>query len=272
MGLCRNIDAATPQKLEAYKNGLLARENIFLCLTGNAGENAPALVLEAAKAIPLFTGTKKHDNRVPPPPGFCRRSPELFVKEWRYTQLHFAFDVRHDRVSHLATDAVYRVLFDGMSALMSLELRERRHLIYSIDDLADEYENLSNLRFSFDTDPARLLTCAQAVAQTLDRIKRGDFDFDVYLRRELTIWQLMRDDFYQLNENLAFEAFMNADVPPIDYDAPLLGRYARISKEEVTAAAREIFRPSNLIVEVTGKKTAAEKQLPALREALSALH
>ncbi len=271
LGLCRSIDAATPEKLERFKRGLLTRENVFLCLSGRVDAQTVRRVSEAADSIPFYPEARPLSNRVSVPNAFFHRTGRVFTREWRASEIHFAFDLDYTKLGHLAADAVSRVLFEGMSALMDLQLRDKKHLVYAVDDVTDEYENAGSLRFSFETDPARTLSAVAATVETLNMLKRGEFDFDVYLRRELTIETLMLDDVYSANERLSYDAFLCPSLPPIDFDAPLLGRYAGITKEAIVLAANEIFRPENMTVLLAGKKPTPERVLRLIRAALAGL-
>lgn len=271
LGYCRNIDRLTQAKLNDYKRAILTENNVYLCLTGNAGPDAAKEILSAAARFPLQKGGAEKTNAVPPPPRFGRRNADIMFSDWKYPGLRFAFDIDYALVSHETADAVYRILVDGAASMLNLSLREKAHLIYSYDSTQDEYANLSSLRFDFELDPKDFAAAVQCVVRTLAQLKRGDFDFDSFIRRELTVWDLMRDNKFDLNATMAEETFLLPMYPEIDYGQPLWNRYRYVTKESVCEAAKEIFQTKNLILQIKGGKRAAVRDLPRIREILKTL-
>ena len=272
LGYCRNIDRITQARLNDYKRAVLSGNNVFLCLTGNGGPDAAAQILAAAARFPLQRGAQEKQNATPRPARFGRRDADILLTEWKYPGLRFAFDVDYEKVTHETADAVYRVLLDGAASLLNLSLREREHLIYSYDSTQDEYANLSSLRFDFELPPKDFERAVSCTVETLNRLKRGDFDFETFLQRELTVWDLMRDSKYELNATMAEETFILPMYPAIDYDAPLWNRYRHVTKAGMCAAAAEIFRTDNLILQLKGGKRDLARYQPRIREALQTLN
>ena len=130
---------------------------------------------------------------------------------------------------------------------------------------------LSNLRFDFDVAPEDYERAVALTAETLTQLKKGDFDFESFLRRELTVWDLMRDNKFDLNSTMAEETFLLPMYPEIDYDAPLWNRYRYVTKESICAAAREIFQTKNLILQLKGGRRAMARSLPRIREIVRTL-
>lgn len=271
LGYCRNIDRVSQSRLNAYKREILSEKNVYLCLTGNGGERAAEQILAAADTFPLRKNETERTNRVPFPARFGKRNADIFLSEWKYPGLRFAFDIDFALVSHEAADAAYRILLDGAASLLNLSLRERAHLIYSYDNTQDEYANLSNLRFDFDVDPNDYAEAVRLTMETLRDFKRGDFDFDSFLHRELTVWDVMRDSKYDLNSTMAEETFLLPMYPEIDYEQPLFNRYRSVTKESVQAAAREIFQTKNLILQLKGRRLSMSGKTPKIREILKTL-
>ena len=92
----------------------------------------------------------------------------------------------------------------------------------------------------------------------LNAAKDGRFNFEANLNYEMFNWELDLDKPSNLNWNMAYYNHI-LKTEPIDYSDEFYGRF-RVTKKQVTDAAKDIFRRCNMTVAVKGdrKKINAE--------------
>ena len=167
--------------------------------------------------------------------------------------MKLCFDVDSAAVPLGARDILYSALFYNDDALLFDALSEQTGFVYSIDSVFDQYRNLSVLKLEYEIGKHDLLPSLSVVRETLQKVKNGDFSFSRSLQKTLTSYLLMYDKPEALNWSLAYDNHILGGAP-IRFDRPLLGRYESVTKTDVTAAARAIFRPENLTLAMKGNK------------------
>ena len=144
------------------------------------------------------------------------------------------------------------MLFNGDKALVHNYLSEDNPIIYSYDSTFEQYDNVGNINFSFEVDRNKIEDVFKAVVELLNAAKDGRFNFEANLNSEMFNSELDLDKPSNLNWNMAYYNHI-LKTEPIDYSDEFYGRF-RVTKKQVTDAAKDIFRRRNMTVAMKGNK------------------
>ncbi len=250
-GSCASVDRISRKKLDSYRTEILTRDNLFFCLTGNAGENEEKILDGVLATLNVPETAYVRDNTAPLPDDFGKREFSVSVKNESYYRVKICFDTDNSKYHAGVRDVLYSILFEGETALMFLSLSEDDPLIYSYDSTLEEYRNASVIKLEYEVSKRNLGKSVEKVFSVCAAMKRGKFEFDDVLSRKLSEWDMLCDNVSDLNWDVAYENHILCDVP-VTYGAEKLGRYADVTKESVCDMARDAFTPENLTVAVKG--------------------
>lgn len=252
LGYCKTIDRVSVKKINEFRQKVLSAGNCFIYATGNiSDENLNALnkkisKLDICQINPGFTNTVTVNNE------FFHREKKIWIKNnyWHYIQI--GFDVDCSKYSGGVYDLLYALLFNGDKALVYNYLSEDNPIIYSYDSTFEQYDNVGNINFSFEVDRNKIEDVFKAVVELLNAAKDGRFNFEANLNSEMFNSELDLDKPSNLNWNMAYYNHI-LKTEPIDYSDEFYGRF-RVTKKQVTDAAKDIFRRCNMTVAMKGNK------------------
>lgn len=249
-GTCGGVERISRKQLAAFRERFLTAGNMLVYLTGKVPQEVLPRLLTAAERIPAYQGTVL-DNTAPVPADFGRRQQVVHRKASSYHYLALAFDIDNARFSAGIRDLLYSVLFEGEDALFYQQMSERTGLVYSVDSTLEQYRNISKLSFRFEVARKDIPAALRELGGLFRMLREGAFSFENCLQKQLTKWELMRDDPCSLNWSMAYENHI-LGAEPVEPEKPRFGRYQGITKEDLMAAAGEIFRRENLTFAVKG--------------------
>ena len=252
LGYCKTIDRISVKKINEFRQKVLSAGNCFIYATGNiSDENLNALnkkisKLDICQTNPGFTNTVTVNDE------FFHREKKIWIKNnyWYYIQI--GFDVDCSKYSGGVYDLLYALLFNGDKALVYNYLSEDNPIIYSYDSTFEQYDNVGNINFSFEVDRNKIEDVFKAVVELLNAAKDGRFNFEANLNSEMFNSELDLDKPSNLNWNMAYYNHI-LKTEPIDYSDEFYGRF-RVTKKQVTDAAKDIFRRCNMTVAMKGNK------------------
>ena len=252
LGYCKTIDRVSVKKINEFRQKVLSAGNCFIYATGNiSDENLNALnkkisKLDICQTNPGFTNTVTVNDE------FFHREKKIWIKNnyWHYIQI--GFDVDCSKYSGGVYDLLYALLFNGDKALVYNYLSEDNPIIYSYDSTFEQYDNVGNINFSFEVDRNKIEDVFKAVVELLNAAKDGRFNFEANLNSEMFNSELDLDKPSNLNWNMAYYNHI-LKTGPIDYSDEFYGRF-RVTKKQVTDAAKDIFRRCNMTVAMKGNK------------------
>ena len=252
LGYCKTIDRVSVKKINEFRQKVLSAGNCFIYATGNiSDENLNALnkkisKLDICQTNPGFTNTVTVNDE------FFHREKKIWIKNnyWHYIQI--GFDVDCSKYSGGVYDLLYALLFNGDKALVYNYLSEDNPIIYSYDSTFEQYDNVGNINFSFEVDRNKIEDVFKAVVELLNAAKDGRFNFEANLNSEMFNSELDLDKPSNLNWNMAYYNHI-LKTEPIDYSDEFYGRF-RVTKKQVTDAAKDIFRRCNMTVAMKGNK------------------
>ena len=252
LGYCKTIDRVSVKRINEFRQKVLSAGNCFIYATGNiSDENLDALnkkisKLDICQINPGFTNTVTVNDE------FFHREKKIWIKnnDWHYIQI--GFDVDCSKYSGGVYDLLYALLFNGDKALVYNYLSEDNPIIYSYDSTFAQYDNVGNINFSFEVDRNKLEDAFKAVVELLNAAKDGRFNFEANLNSEMFNSELDLDKPSNLNWNMAYYNHI-LKTEPIDYSDEFYGRF-RVTKKQITDAAKDIFRRRNMTVAMKGDK------------------
>lgn len=249
-GTCSGVERISRKRLAAFRERFLVPGNMLVYLTGKVPQTALPRLLEAVERIPTYPGPVR-DNAAPVPADFGNRPAVVHKKSDSYHYLAMAFDIDNGRFSAGIRDLLYSILFEGEDALFYQQMSERAALVYGVDSTLEQYRNVSKLSFRFEIARKDIPAALKELSKLFRMLRQGQFSFENCLQKQLTKWELMRDDPCSLNWSMAYENHI-LGAEPVEPEKERFGRYAGITKGDLTAAAGEIFRPENLTFAVKG--------------------
>lgn len=243
-GTCGGVERISRRRLADYRERFLVAGNMLVYLTGKIPQEELKRVLAAVERIPAFAGTVL-DNTAPVPLDFGNRPRTVHRKNDSYHYIAMAFDMDNVRFPAGIRDLLYSVLFEGEDALFYQQMSERAALVYGVNSTLEQYRNISKLSFRFEIARKDIPAALRELSRLFRMLRNGEFSFENALQKQLTKWELMRDDPAALNWSMAYENHILGSVP-VEPEKERFGRYAGITKADLTAAAQAILRPENL--------------------------
>lgn len=266
-GSCANVDSFSAEKLNDFRKRTLTRENVFFYLTGNVSGEGMTYFERKLASLSLPDGLPVR-NIAPVPTDFGNREPSVDVKNASFFRIRYSFDVDNAVCPVGVRDVLYTVLFEGELSLVFETLSEESGLIYSYDCTLEQYDNVSVIKLEYDVSKRNLKPSVEKFLSALTMLKNGEFDFDTVLRNKLYWWQVVSDDVTELNWNAAYENHILGGTP-VEPERKNAGRYAGLTKRDITAAAEKIFVRRNMTVALKGDKNYISRC--GLRELLETL-
>lgn len=262
-----DLDRISQKQLNEFRTNIFTQDNFFIYLTGNVLQKDIDLLSEKLGAFDFPESKTEARNVVTVNREFFNRDRCIRVKDdyWNYIKIGFDIDcVEH---SGGVLDLLYAALFKTDHALIFSSLSEENPLIYSYDSTLEVYDNAGNINFSFEVQQKDLEEALTLIVKILNDVKDGLFDYEASLKIELYQAMLDLDNADDLNWSMAYyNHILNAGA--LDYTDEFYGRF-KVTKERMTAAARDIFRGNNVTVAIKGNKRKINTE--NIRQILSAL-
>ena len=253
LGYCKNLDIISLKKLNQFREEVFSKDNFFIYITGNVAEKDIDALNEKIEKLDIQPNEIKRTNTITLNKTFFNRNGKIEVKNDYWHYIKFGFDFDTGKFSGGVIDILYCVLFKCENALVYNYLSEDNPIIYSYDATQEQYDNIANLNFKFEVSRAKLLDAVKIVVEILNDVKYGEFNFEAALKLETSTVDMDLDRPCNLNWSMAYYNHI-LKTTPIVYTDELYGRFKNVSKEQVMAAAKEIFQTKNMTVALKGNK------------------
>jgi len=250
-GTLGSVNAITARRLEEYRKRVFTRDNVFIYATGALTDIDLALIADSFDT-PLPDG-EPNLNFAPVPEKFGRREPSVHIKNADFTMLRFTFDMDMSKVGVVESDLLYEILLGANSSRFYIELSENKGLFYDVSGSTERYRNIGSFVFSFEVRPDKIYEATEGVLGILTRLKSDLLLEDECMKAGYVDNALLLfDDVRELNFTMAYDnCIMGLGYDGLEERAEA---YRRVSPESLRAAAREIFKPSNLTLAIKGNK------------------
>jgi predicted Zn-dependent peptidase len=150
-----------------------------------------------------------------------------------------------------ATQLLVRVLDDGLSTRLYEHICDRRGLCYDVAAIYEAYEDVGLLDLSADSANERAAEVLEELFNVVNRLRdEGPSEAELEKAKRRHTWQLgmMLDD----PEEVASHFAMSELTGTLQHPSERRDQLAAVTRDQVVAAARELFAPSRLNVVAVG--------------------
>lgn len=263
VGTMQSVSRINAKRLEAYRESICTKENLFLYATGAVGEGEIAALLSLLEQYDLPSGACR-ENAPALPASFGRRDGAVYVKNADFTMLRFNFDLDMLRVQSQELDLLYDLLLSGYGARLFVEMSEKRGLFYDISGGIDRYKNGGSFYFSFEVKEKNISDSIGIVLEILRDLKTNVCKTEDLIKAPyVDNAYLLYDDAREMNFTFAYDVHI-LSLPYRGLE-DRRAAYASITGERLREAARAVFSLANLSLTVKGNK---KKLDPAAMQAM----
>ena len=249
-GKRKALDQIGRPRLEQFRTEFFSKGNLFFYVTGCVDEEQMNLLKERLDRCQFFSGAPLRTNHAPRPEAFFHRNGMPRFYQAKSTEVSFAYDVDTSRYSEAALCLFYNLLFTGDYCPVYQELSEKTGYIYSYDELFERYKNLGSLQLNYEVAPGKLLRAVKRTLEIFERMKTDPGSLAYVRAIYLDNGEMELDDADSFNWNRAYDChILDVDYPDIEAKKE---EFRRVTEEQMSEMAREIFRPENRTVLVRG--------------------
>ena len=253
-GRAETLDRMSLTKLKARHRELFSAQNLFFYLSGNLTENDMDSFCSMLDDYRTDTSVPRRENLAPVSQGFFKRGGAVAVKNSRHHLVRISADIDLSRVKDAPLSLLYDILFgEGEECRMHQALSEKTGYIYSFRASMELYRNVGTVSFLYEIPPAKLVDSIRIALGVLTAIKHSAEDALPFVRASYTEnAAFVLDSDTELNWLRAYEGQILS--LPYRTVAERAEAYAAVSAEEISATARTIFTPSNMLIALKGDR------------------
>ena len=257
LGTNKTVSRITKARLERYRQEVMTSENVFFYVSGNFSDED---ILALAREIDKYSVREGEPRRnlAPVPKNFCKRTPEVHIKNGDFTMLRLTFDIDMSLVSAPALDLIYDMLISGYNSRLFFELSEKRGIFYDINGQLDKYKNIGVFAFSFEIKEEKLYEALELTLGILADVKHRIPDEGECMKAGyVDNAPMLLDDSRELNFTFGYgNHIMEQKYKNLDEH---INSYKSVTPEEIRRTMETIFAPENLTVTIKGKKRKIDK-------------
>lgn len=250
-GTHSTMDGINRAMLTKYRDEYYAPSKMIVAVAGKIGPEVPALLEETFGKI---REPKKKPAHYPKS-SLRTGGPRLALKHKDTEQAQFTlgfpgFPYGHKKLAALSI--LSKVLGGGMSSRLFTEVRERRGLAYSIRCGLSPYQDVGNLAIQAGLTKAKLTVGISVIMKEITKIVKSGITAEELTRAKEYIKGKM---VLGLEESSALaEFFAKQELLQHSIQTPeeKLAKIDAITREEVHAVAREVFRTKNISAAIIG--------------------
>ncbi len=251
-GSCTSVDGVSRNMLAEYHNKVFSKDNIFFYLTGAINEQHIEHFTSLIEKFQLSEGYC-NDNVAPVPEGFGCRNGEVYLKNCSYSIVRFSFDINTSAYSDAEMELFFDIMFSGESCIIFQNLSEKSGLVYGYDARFSKFNNIGNIYFSYEVQTAKVYETVEIVIESLKKLKQGvtneiDYAIAPYVDNAMILY----DNPEEFNWNRAYEGHILSC--PYDSIEDRIEAFSSVTAEDLTNIARDVLRPSNLVVTMKSNK------------------
>ena len=181
------------------------------------------------------------------------KEAKLYVKNSKKTCVCFSVDIDASNYTLAEKNLLFDILFEGEFCKIHQELSEKKGYVYSYDPCFQHYNNIGQMTLTYEVLPKHLYDSVETVVEVLKSMKEGITDELSYvLPHYVDNAGFLLDDTEEFNWVRAYEGHI-LDVYYKDIEERTES-YRRVTTERMTEICREVFRQSNILLTVKGKK------------------
>lgn len=243
MGTNRKLERLTKPQIEKYKQELFCSENCEVILAGPITLDHIQYVRNRFSSVAKTAAKERPDIT---PKYFLNRQSkhdQLFADETNTVKVGLTFDIDTSKVLPIEAELLRQLLCSGLLTPLTMRLREELGLLHEIQSNTEFFDFGGLMYFIFRVDKDDALLLMEEVTRILVRqkecIDRKAFDcvYAAYTDGARSLF----DDPRRFAYELAFDCGITTPQRYIE-------RNRSIAYEQIASAAKEIFKPQNLLV------------------------
>lgn len=237
----------------------MAANNIFFYISGNYPESSLSVLTRLLEPYSFSFLKEERENIAPVPKRFGQRKPKIYVKNSKKTCVCFSVDIDASRYTLAEKNLLFDILFEGEFCKIHQELSEKKGYVYSYDPCFQHYNNIGQMTLVYEVLPKHLYDSVETVIEVLKSMKEGITDELSYvLPHYIDNAGFLLDDTEEFNWVRAYEGHI-LDVYYKDIEERTES-YRSVTTERMTQICREVFRQSNILLTIKGKKKKVDKE------------
>ncbi|MHB1843281.1 MAG: M16 family metallopeptidase [Deltaproteobacteria bacterium] len=260
-GTPQTVKALTLRDLRAHHRRFYVGSNLVLCAAGPLDHGD--VVAEARRRFGRFPSGARSSEAPPPKPPAGPRF-RLFPHEESQTELRLSFPGPPEEApDFLALGLARRVLDDGLSSRLPLEIVERRGLCYSLHCGIDSFEDVSVLEVEAATSHGKVAGALREICRILGELAQKGPSKDELARAKARHRMALEFTLDSANDMAAwfggtslFRAPPSLEQRADDVDA--------IDAAQLRDAMRRVVQKNNLLVTAVGSPN--RRQLAEIRQ------
>ncbi len=258
VGRAKTLNKIGLKALEEYRKKVFSKDNIFFYVSGNFDEG-DILSLKSEIEKYQLQDISGNDNIAPVPIDFCKRKSEIYIKNERFCEVRFTFDVDLSDISVPTLDLLYDILLTGYNSKFFIELSERRGLLYDTSGTVERYRNIGVIYFTFEVKEKDAYEAIEVIVSILNSLKTQPLSEDECMKSAYTDnAYMLLDDPRDLNFTFAYDNhIMELDYGSID---DRIDAYRAVTPTDILNAAKSIFLRKNLTVTMKANKKKIDKE------------
>lgn len=250
-GTLGSVSKITLSKCEIARKEIFSLGNFFFYVTGNISDEGISYLASATEKYKLEKYGAR-ENVCPIPADYMKRNIEVLTKDSSYYMVEMCFDMDVPKATKAVRNLFYDMMFSGENCRFFRELSEKLGYIYSYDAKIEEYKNCGNISISYEVAYKDLYDSINAAVELFCSMKTdacGLSRAKVYYTDNAC---LMLDNAEELNWTMAYENYiLDEGVKSIEEKK---NRYQAVTEEDIKALAKNVFRTSNLVIGIKGRK------------------
>lgn len=250
-GTLGGVSRLTHAACERARREIFASDNCFFYVTGKFDADDLRDLTEKIERYSLYEPIGRR-NRAPVPRAFCNRPKTVLLRDSSYYMVEMCFDVDMMATEKPTRTLFYDRLFAGENCLFFKELSERSGYIYSYDAKLEEYGHAGNLSVSYEVARKDLEKSLEKAIELFERIKDDASGLSLSKAYYTENACLLLDNAEDLNWTMAYENHILEDRS--ESISTRKERYERVTEENICRLARDIFKRSNLVIGIKGRK------------------
>ena len=258
-GKKKTLNKIRRKQLCAFQKTVLAANNIFFYISGNYPESSLSVLTRLLEPYSFSFLKEERENIAPVPKRFGQRKPKIYVKNSKKTCVCFSVDIDASRYTLAEKNLLFDILFEGEFCKIHQELSEEKGYVYSYDPCFQNYNNIGQMTLVYEVLPKHLYDSVERVIEVLKSMKEGITDELSYvLPHYIDNAGFLLDDTEEFNWVRAYEGRI-LDVYYKDIEERTES-YRSVTTERMTQICREVFRQSNILLTIKGKKKKVDKE------------
>jgi len=257
IGYKKSIKAISRDDLIKYRDDYYTGGNAVAVISGNFGELSDDEVADLVQKYFIFSS-----NNAPKYPEVVlntKKAHSLVTKKTEQSQLVIGFPgCSHTDPDHYALKILASILGGSMSSRMFTEIREKRGLAYAVHTSSSSFYETGSIETMAGVPHARVEETIKAILAEYEKIKLDVTTAELTRAKEYISGRLLInfEDSTDLASHYLLDELLTGEI---DTPSELVGKYQKVSLDDVRRVAKKYLDQSKLTLSYVGPDLTEEK-------------